>query len=114
VHTGVDFTLRLPDPARRPRAAQEPKLPSPRIDPQEVADAILDAAANPRRDVKVGLLSKIHTTVAKLVPPLADKAAAKQVDRQHYDEATRDAGGALYKPGGTGQVHGQPPIPASA
>ena len=33
---------------------QEPKLPTPMIDPQQVADAILEAAVTPTRSKKVG------------------------------------------------------------
>ena len=41
---------------------EEPKLPTPMIEPEKVADAILEAATSPKREVKVGamaLLSQI-------------------------------------------------------
>src|SRR5205085_683369 len=41
---------------------EEPKLPTPQIDPHAVANAILDAATDPTRNVKVGTMSKINTT----------------------------------------------------
>jgi hypothetical protein len=66
------------DPANRaecalpaPRAElhdQEPELPSARIDPHRVADAILNAATEQPRDIEVGAMSNIDATTAKLVP----------------------------------------------
>jgi short-subunit dehydrogenase len=88
---------------------QEPKLPTPRIEPQQVADAILDAACHHRRDVKVGAGSVINTTIAKIAPSLGDKMSAKQVDRQQYDEPPRDPAGALHKPSEKGRVKGSGP-----
>ncbi len=86
--------------------SQEPKLPSPQIDPQDVADAILDAAVDPARDVKVGMMAKINTTISKLAPGLADTMATSYVDRQQYDEAPRNPEGTLYTPGEEGRTHG--------
>jgi short-subunit dehydrogenase len=89
---------------------KEPKLPDPMIEPQQVADAILDAAVTPTRSKKVGAMAVVNTTVAKLLPGLGDKMAAKQVDRQHYDEPPRHSEGALHRPseatGVVGQAHG--------
>jgi short-subunit dehydrogenase len=87
---------------------REPKLPTPQIEPEEVAKAILDAASHHRRDVTVGATALLNTLTAKLAPPLADKLSAKQVDRQQRDmPASRDRKGALYQGGGTGQTRGQ-------
>ncbi len=77
---------------------KEPKLPDPMIEPQQVADAILEAAETPTRFKKVGVMAVVNTTMAKLVPSLGDKLAAKQVDRQHYDEPPRHPEGALNQP----------------
>jgi short-subunit dehydrogenase len=90
---------------------KEPKLPTPQIDPQQVADAILDAAVHPTRAKKVGSMSKLNTTVSKLAPGLGDKMSAKQVDRQHYDEPPRNPQGALHESSEAatklaGQIHG--------
>ena len=86
---------------------KEPKLPTPMIDPQKVADAILDAAVHPTRSKKVGAMSVVNTTVAKVAPGLGDKIAAKQLDRQHYDEKPRNPDGALERPSETTGVAGQ-------
>ena len=88
---------------------QEPKLPTPMIEPEKVAQAILDAAVKPERFVKVGAMSKLNTAVAKVAPGLGDKLSAKQADRQQYDEAPRDPEGTLYKPGEEGRIHGEGP-----
>lgn len=89
--------------------SKEPKLPTPQIDPQRVADAILEAACKPRRDVKVGAGAVINTFIAKVAPSLADALSAKQVDRQHYDEPPRNPQGTLHTPGNTGQIRGSGP-----
>ena len=89
---------------------REPKLPTPQIDPYDVADAILDAAASPTRDRKVGVMSKVNTAVAQVLPKLGDKMSAKQADRQTHDEPPlRDPDGALWRAGGGGQVYGERP-----
>ena len=90
--------------------AQEPKLPPPLDDPEDVAEAILSAAVKPTRSKKVGALSKINTATAKLIPGLADKIAAKQATRQQYDEPPRNPEGTIDEPselvGGAGEVRG--------
>jgi short-subunit dehydrogenase len=89
---------------------KEPKLPTPLDEPQDVAEAILDAAVTPTRSKKVGGMSKVNTLTAKIAPSLGDKMAAKQADRQQYEELPRDRQGALNRPsaatGVVGQTHG--------
>jgi short-subunit dehydrogenase len=87
----------------------EPKLPTPQIDPEDVAEAILKAAEDPTRDAKVGGMATLNTAAAKLFPSLGDKMSAKQANRQQYDEAPRDPEGTLYKPGETGRKRGLKP-----
>ncbi|GBG12486.1 short-chain dehydrogenase [Novimethylophilus kurashikiensis] len=86
---------------------QEPKLPSPLIDPQQVAEAILKAATEGGRDVTVGAMAAINTAAFKITPSLADKFAAKQARRQQIAAPPMDPQGTLYKPGHAGQVYGQ-------
>ena len=85
---------------------KEAKLPTPQIDPEKVAEAILKAAVKPERDVKVGATAVINTLTAKLAPGLGDKMSAKQADRQQLDRPPVNPEGALYKAGGTGHIHG--------
>jgi short-subunit dehydrogenase len=89
---------------------QEPKLPSPMIEPWQVAKAILETAVKPKRSVKVGPVAKLDTTTAKLAPALGDRMGAMQTGRQQYDEPPRNPEGALYQASATtgvvGQTHG--------
>lgn len=95
---------------------REPKLPTPQIDPMRVVEAVLDAATSHVRDVRVGAMAKLNTTMAQLAPSLADRMAAGQADRQQYDEPPRNPQGALHAPSGGGAVRGRedPARPASA
>ncbi|MES2980319.1 MAG: SDR family oxidoreductase [Pseudomonadota bacterium] len=87
----------------------EPKLPTPMIDPEQVAEAILKAATEGGRDIKVGLVATLDTTLSHLAPKAADKMAALQAERQQQDAPPRNPEGSLYAPGATGHVYGQPP-----
>ena len=86
--------------------AGEPMLPSPLIDPREVAEAVLKAAVDGGRDVKVGAMASLSTAMSKLMPAVADKLAALQAERQMRDEAPRHPLGTLFRPGEGGHVHG--------
>jgi short-subunit dehydrogenase len=89
---------------------REPKLPSPQIDPTQVAQAILQAASEGGRDVAVGAMSKFNTALSKLLPSLGDRMAALQADRQQEDRAPLHPEGTLFQPGESGRVHGHPPV----
>lgn len=95
---------------------KESKLPTPQIEPEKVAGAILAAAVKHTRATKVGAQSKLDTFLANFVPGAADKAAAAQADRQHYDEPPRDPPGALRTPSektrdGAGHVNSTGGVP---
>lgn len=116
-HAPVSITLIQPTATDTPfpqharnYTKNEPKLPAPLDQPEDVADAILDAAVKPTRSKKVGALSKLNTATAKLAPKLGDKMAARQAQRQHYKEPPRHPEGTLHQPselaGSAGQVHG--------
>ena len=85
---------------------REANLPTPQLDPQDVADAILKAATKPTRDIRVGAMSKINTFVAKNLPGLADRMTARQVESLQRDEPPKHPEGTLYQPGESGRVHG--------
>jgi len=78
---------------------QEPKLPDPQIDPQKVADAILEAAAKPTHHAKVGFQAKLNTFMANNAPSMADRMAAKYVDKQQENATPRNPAGTLYESG---------------
>ena len=84
----------------------EPKLPDPMIDPHQVAEAILQAAEEGGRDIRVGGMAVLNTMLSKVLPSLADKMAAKQVDRQQRDEVPINPRGNLYDPSHKGQIYG--------
>jgi NADP-dependent 3-hydroxy acid dehydrogenase YdfG len=86
---------------------QEPKLPSPLIEAEKVAQAILDAATSPTRSTKVGTMAVLNTTMAKFMPALADMMARKQIGRQQRDEAPHAREGTLYRAGESGRVRGR-------
>jgi len=85
---------------------KEPDLPSPMIDPQQVADAILDAAIKPTRYAKVGMMSKVNTFFSKNLPSVADRMSAKQVKNLMRDEPPHNPEGTLFVPGEGGETHG--------
>jgi short-subunit dehydrogenase len=89
---------------------KEPKLPTPMIDPDDVAQAILDAATHETRAKRVGMMARVNTATAKFAPTLAEWMGKKQIPRQQYDEPPRNPEGALHQPsearGDTGQTHG--------
>jgi NADP-dependent 3-hydroxy acid dehydrogenase YdfG len=85
---------------------REPKLPDPMLDPTRVANAVLKAAVEGGRDVTVGAMAAMNTTVSKLLPRLADRMAVLQGSRQQRDSAPRQREGALYQPSQDGRIHG--------
>ncbi len=85
---------------------KQPDLPTPQLDPQQVADAILAAAVKPTREHRVGMMSKMNTFVAKNIPSVGDRMAAKQAENLQRDEPPRDPEGTLYIPGESGRTHG--------
>jgi short-subunit dehydrogenase len=86
---------------------QEPKLPTPMFAPEKVATAILNAATDPVRNVKVGAMAVLDTTMAVLMPALASKMASLQMGRQQRHEAPHAREGTLYRPGECERVHGR-------
>lgn len=101
--TAVDTPL--PQHARN-YLPHEPKLPSPQIDPHQVADAILGAATTPARNVKVGAMATLDVTMEKLVPGLVDVMSVFQVPRQQTDQRPIDPAGSLYRPRSEGRIYG--------
>ncbi|MES2887505.1 MAG: SDR family oxidoreductase [Pseudomonadota bacterium] len=87
--------------------ALEPKLPTPMIEPEEVAQAILHAATTPQRDVKVGTVAVLDTMMNKLFPSLADAVTKKQIGRQQRAEPAHTRDGSLYKATHRGRIRGR-------
>jgi short-subunit dehydrogenase len=118
-HAPVSITLVQPTAVNTPYPQhaknymdKEPKLAGAQIDPYKVAKVILHAAQHHVRDVKVGAMAKMNTTVAKLVPRISDALAAMYKDKQHYDEPPRNPHGTLDQPGESARVYGSGPLKA--
>lgn len=82
-HDGIPIAVSLirptaintpfPDHAVNRLRAGEPSLPDPTLHPDFVAKAILDCAEKPKRDVYVGLPSKMASIMEFFMPRVADK-----------------------------------------
>lgn len=105
--TGVDTPF--PQHARN-YMDHEPKLPPPLIDPFDVAEAILKAATQGGRDVKVGVMAYVNTAVARLIPGLGDRMSARRGENQQEDVVPHNPAGTLHEPGNTGFIHGHRPM----
>lgn len=86
---------------------REPMLAGPVVDPQEVAEAILRAATEGGRDLKVGAVSGFNSALSKIVPWLGDRMASRSADRAPRAERPRRPQGTLYEPGHSGRIHGR-------
>jgi short-subunit dehydrogenase len=90
--------------------SQEPKLPPPVYEPEEVAYAILDAATHPQRDIYVGGAGKAMTTLASVAPKTMDWVGETFfMSQQFRNEQPRNPEGALHRPGRGGDVRGREP-----
>ncbi|PTR16207.1 short-subunit dehydrogenase [Nitrosospira sp. Nsp2] len=88
---------------------REPKLPPPVIEPEQVAEAILKAATEGGRDVKVGAMAVVNTTISKLMPGIGDKMSVKRGMSQRGDTLPLHPEGTLFQPGEAGTARGQAP-----
>lgn len=89
---------------------REPKLPTAPIDPHKVAEAILKAAVEGGRDIRVGAMAVMNTAMSRLLPRIGDRLSARLVDRQQLDAEPRFPQGALYRPHDTGRIYGTVPF----
>jgi short-subunit dehydrogenase len=85
---------------------REPKLPTPMINPEQVAAAILEAATKGGRDVKVGTMAVVNTAISKLMPSLGDKMSAMRGSDQQEEILPLHPEGTLHRPGESGHEHG--------
>jgi short-subunit dehydrogenase len=86
--------------------SQEPRLPTPQIEPEKVAAAIIGAAEEPVREVKVGAMARRNTWLARVAPGIADRLSARLATRQAYREQPRNPEGGLWSTASEGAVHG--------
>jgi len=90
---------------------EEPKLPPPVYNPDDVADAILYAAVHGGRDYYIGSGAKVASALNKVLPGVVDWASAKTVPNASSTNAmaTTPCDGTLFRPGEDGEVHGSSP-----
>ena len=88
----VSISLIQPTAVDAHTMAAEPTLPTPQIDPERVAEAILKAAEHPTRDVRVGAMAALNTFLSRFAGRFGDKAAAKPANRQPLLEPPRSHG----------------------
>lgn len=88
---------------------EEFTLPPPVYAPEEVADAILEAAEHPRRDIYVGGARKFLSAVTKPVPQVADWITEQiMYTAQFRDEPAHEHEDNLYQAGhADGNVRGE-------
>ena len=91
--------------------SQEPKLPPPVYRPEDVAKAIVHAAAHGGRDYYIGGAGKLVSTVNKHLPALIDFLGARTIPSQSVSgrPPARARGGNMYDAGIGGDVHGDSP-----
>jgi short-subunit dehydrogenase len=82
---------------------------SPMLDPERVAEAVLKAATDGGRDVKVGEAASDNTAMATSLQGPGDPRDSVQATRALEDTRPLNPDGSLYAPGPTGHVYGQPP-----
>lgn len=96
---------------------REPRVPDPVYTPEEVAAAILQAAARPERDVIVGTGGRVMSAVNRQAPRLMDYFSALLMPgQQKRSEPPRNPAGTLDTPGRGGEVSGDhtgPVMPVS-
>lgn len=85
---------------------REPKLPPPLINPEQVAEAILKAATEGGRDVKVGAMAVVNTAISRLMPSIGDKMSARRGSHQQENIPSLHPQGTLYEPGESGVARG--------
>ncbi len=88
----------------------QPDVPAPVYPPEEVARAILFAAAHPKRDLYIGSSSRLMSVGMRTMPGVMDKVASRAfVAGQMKDEPARDYEGTLHRAGEGGRVRGSHP-----
>lgn len=99
--SGIDTPFALHSANHAPGAAQ---IPKPVYSPDLVAEAILDAAEIPRRNVTVGGAGRLQVLLATHFPALLDRMS-NFLMRQTYDPSTaRRERSALFQPAGRHQA----------
>ncbi|WP_192821655.1 SDR family oxidoreductase [Rufibacter sp. LB8] len=82
-------------------------LPAPVYTPEEVANAILEAAEHHYRDIMIGGGAKVMSSLNKRIPGVMDWISSTVMsDQQVLDEAPTNVEGSLHHPSTAGKVRG--------
>ncbi|MBC5992306.1 SDR family oxidoreductase [Pontibacter cellulosilyticus] len=86
---------------------EEPTLPPPVYQPDEVADAILYAATHPQRDLFIGGGGKIMSSMNKYAPSVMDWVGENMmIDQQKKKQPAQHHEGSLHHHGHDGEIYG--------
>lgn len=89
---------------------REAKLPPPVYSPEDVAEAIVHAAAHGGRDYYIGGAGKMFSEMNKHMPRAVDWMGAHVISKQSAgDGPATNQTGSLHGPGRDGEVHGKSP-----
>lgn len=100
--SGIDTPIGQHAQNRHDQGA-EAQVPPPVYDPQLVADAILDAAVNPRRDITVGGAGRAQVLFAQHFPSLWERVAGKAGDVAYDPQKSQPQPSNLYAPADAGR-----------
>jgi short-subunit dehydrogenase len=117
--SGINVTLILPGSTNTPffeharsKLGVEPMPPPPVYQPEAVAEAIVFAAQNPRRDIFIGFPAKGHDIIERISPWLADRMMLRGGNMFKKQKTDRPDNGRdnLFEPwDDPGSVHGEFP-----
>jgi len=96
--SGIDTPLN--QHAENRNGGGEAQIPPPAYDPQLVADAILDAAVRPRRDVTVGGAGRAEVLFATHFPTLFERLMGRANDASYDPSKRQPTPSNLHQPGG--------------
>ena len=86
---------------------KEPQLPPPVYKPEDVAQAIVFAAENVRRDIYVGGGSRIMSAMNQLIPGTMDKLIVKMMGTETKNEPARPRRDNLFQTASEGREYGR-------
>ena len=87
---------------------EEPTLPPPVYAPEDVADAIVYAAANGGRDYYIGGGGKLMSALNERLPAAIDWMASRMGPMESSGPPKRPRAGSLHDVASDGDVHGEP------
>lgn len=83
-------------------------VPPPVYAPEVVAEAVLECAVDPEREVIIGGSGRAMTWMQKFMPNISDQVFSRAFTKMAFDRShpPRRGDGGLHKPGSSGQMYG--------